>query len=85
MYYFDRVLNDYDPNNDVGPDAPVSWAEGYLAKDVENLSQQVSVLTAAVVNLQDRVGELERRDKAREVQLQGARDRIEQLERGKGG
>jgi hypothetical protein len=71
MYYYDRVLHDYDPENDIGPDAPVSWAAGYLAQDMQALHQKVKALetqneslTAAIANLQVRLAKVECGDPA---------------------
>jgi hypothetical protein len=68
MYYYDRVLNDYDPEHDIGPDAPVSWAAGYLAQDMQSMHQQLANLeirleaqTAAVTNLLVRLDKLEKK------------------------
>lgn len=51
----ERVIRHYNPDNDMGPDAPVTWREERLAtailelrQDLENLEAKVSALLDAV-------------------------------------
>jgi len=50
-----KILNAYDPDHDLGPQAPVTWREHRLAEAIEDLQEQISQLETKVSSLLDAV------------------------------
>ena len=50
-----RVVNQYDGDHDLGPDAPVTWREEHLAQAVLEMNDEIETLKAQVKALLDAV------------------------------
>ena len=50
-----RVLDHYNADHDMGPDAPVTWREERLARAILDLSESLEELEAKVSRLLDAV------------------------------
>ena len=51
----EKILTEYNPDHDLGPDAPVTWREHRLAEAVQDLQEQIEELEMKVSRLLDAV------------------------------
>lgn len=57
-----NVLNEYNPDHDLGPDCPVTWREEALAEAVIELESKLAELEAKVSRLLDAVPSAQERE-----------------------